>query len=54
MEYLIKHKFKQVDDPYHNGRTCFEVNGADKVILAHLVNDPKFLYLGNNIAYFEK
>lgn len=52
MEYLIRNKYKLIADPYNHGRICFEVSLAEKTLLSHLLDDPKFLFYADNIVYF--
>lgn len=53
MDYLIKKGYSQVEDPYDNGRICFEVKFVDKTMLHHLLNDERFQFIANDIVYFD-
>lgn len=52
MKHLIENGYKQVEDPYDCGRTCFEVKFAGKELLDHILNDEKFYFYSDNIVYF--
>lgn len=54
MKHLLSEPalFKSVNDPYNNGRICFQYEHLDKAALNALLNDPKFLFCNHSIIYF--
>lgn len=57
MEYIlanINRGFIKIDDPYRNGRQCFEFLQIDRTALYHIYHDKKFLFINGNVIYFDK
>jgi hypothetical protein len=59
MEYLINNGYKQVPDPYDNGRIVFDLfisphSIIDRNLMHYLLNDKNFEFISNNLIYFSK
>ena len=49
-------KFTLIDDPYNNGRICYRANShfLERLDLKRILEDPKFLFIYDNVVYFDK
>lgn len=55
MKKLLNNEcYEQISDPYGHNRICFKATHISREDMVALIADEKFMFIANNIVYFDK